>query len=230
MTILSDFLDLLFPPTCVCCQERLINGEKFVCLACLCKIPKTDFHKVRDNKLEQLLSGRFPFEQIASFAPFVKDGTIQKIIHELKYRNNPEIGIFIGRLCGSSIQKSSFINSIDFLVPVPLHINREKKRGYNQSLKIAEGISLETKIPVLSNNLIRVTDNTSQTKQSKFERWSNAEGIFDIIDYNLFEEKHILLIDDIITTGSTLESCVKTLASKTTKIKVSIYSVGVTLS
>ncbi|GAB6013109.1 ComF family protein [Viscerimonas tarda] len=230
MSIFADLLDLLFPPTCICCQNRLMSGEKFICLSCLNTIPKTDFHKIRENKLEQSLAGRFPFVRMASFASFVKDGTIQKVIHELKYRNQPELGVFIGRLCALSLQESSFTEGIDFLMPVPLHINREKKRGYNQSLKIAEGIAMETGIPVMANNLIRVIDNTSQTKQSKFDRWSNTEGIFAVKDYTLLEGKHILLIDDIITTGSTLESCVKTLLNEGENIKLSVYSVGVVLS
>jgi ComF family protein len=206
-----------------------MSGEKFVCISCLNTIPKTGFHKKPGNKLEQLFAGRFPFVRIASFAAFVKDGSIQQMIHELKYNHKPDLGIFIGRLCASSMQGSVFLQDIDGLAPVPLHPNREKKRGYNQSQKLAEGIASETGIPVLNGNLVRIVDNVSQTKQSKYERWSNTEGIFDVKDYSLFEGKHLLLIDDIITTGSTLESCVKTILKGTGNTKISIYSVGVVL-
>ncbi|MDR1810805.1 MAG: ComF family protein [Prevotella sp.] len=229
MNILSDLLQLLFPPSCVCCGNRLVNGEKFVCLLCLSAIPKTDFHTKPDNRLEQLMAGRFPFVRMASFAVFVKDGSIQRMIHELKYNHKPELGVFIGRLCASSMQGSVFLRDIDCLVPVPLHPNREKKRGYNQSQKIAEGLSKETGIPVLAGNLVRVIDNVSQTKQSKYERWSNTEGIFAVRDNSLFGEKHILLIDDIITTGSTLESCAKTILKAENNAKISVYSAGVVL-
>lgn len=226
MSIFSDFLDLVFPPICICCQYRLINGEKFICLSCLNKIPTTDYHNNPRNNLEQFLSGRFPFTNAASYAHFVKEGLIQKLIHELKYRNNPELGLFLGEMCAYSLKDSSFIKSIDFLVPVPIHPKREKIRGYNQSLKIAEGISNKLSIPILSNNLIRIIDNPSQTKQSKNERWLNTENIFDLRDYNVLEGKHILLIDDIITTGSTIESCAKAILKKGEGIEISIYSIG----
>ncbi|NDW17730.1 ComF family protein [Dysgonomonas sp. 216] len=229
MALFSDLLNLLFPPVCTVCKKRLIRGEKYICLSCLSDLPETDFHLLKDNKIEELFAGRFNFCRIASFAYFVKGGSVQTLIHELKYNNNPDLGCYLGELCGSKLQGSTFLNDIDYLVPVPLHPNRMKLRGYNQAEKIAEGIATQTGISVCSGNLKRVVDNTSQTKQSKFDRIVNTEGIFEAENPHLFSGKHLLLIDDVLTTGATSESCVKALIEANEDIKVSIYTFGVVL-
>ena len=225
MTIFHNFLDLFFPNLCVVCKQRLSEGEQHICTDCLLLLPKTNFHLQPDNRLEQFFAGRFPFQHIAAFAYFVKGGSIQHIIHELKYNRNPHIGRFIGGLCGENIKNSDFISSIDMLVPVPLHPKRQKERGYNQSLEICEGISLITGIPINSDTLLRKVNNPSQTKNARFDRWKNVEDIFHVVTPETFANKHILLVDDIITTGSTLESCAKEIL-KCTNSKISIYSVG----
>lgn len=223
--ILHNFLGLFFPHLCVVCNERLIDGEQHICTDCLLLIPQTNFHLHPDNRLEQFFAGRIPFQRIAAYAYFVKDGSIQKIIHELKYKQNPEIGQFIGKLCGENIKNSDFIRGIDLLVPVPLHPKREKERGYNQSLEICKGISEITSIAIDSNTLIRKINNPSQTKNARFDRWKNVEDIFSLQNKSTFDNKHILLIDDVITTGSTLESCAKEIL-KAGNTKVSIFAVG----
>lgn len=224
-TIFHNFLDLFFPSLCVVCKERLSEGEQHICTDCLLLIPKTNFHLQPDNRLEQFFAGRFPFQHVAAFAYFVKGGSIQDIIHELKYNRNPHIGRFIGELCGENIKNSDFISSIDILVPVPLHPKRQKERGYNQSLEICKGISHITGIPINSDTLRRKVNNPSQTKNARFDRWKNVEDIFHVVIPETFANKHILLVDDIITTGSTLESCAKEIL-KCTNSKISIYSVG----
>lgn len=178
-----------------------------------------------DNRLEQFFAGRIPFRHIAAYAYFVKDGSIQHIIHELKYNRNPLIGYYMGQLCGEDIKESEFISSVDLLVPVPLHPKREKMRGYNQSYEICRGISERTGIPVDNNTLIRKVNNPSQTKNSRFDRWKNVEDIFSITDETAFSGKHILLVDDVITTGSTLESCAGEIL-KSENCTISIYAVG----
>jgi len=226
MSIISDLLGLFFPDLCSSCEKRLVSEEKHICLTCLNTLPKTGFHTIPDNKLEQVFAGRFPFERIASFAYFVKGGTIQSIIHSLKYKNNPELGTFIGQLCGKELLGSGFLDNIDYIIPVPLHPVREKSRGYNQSQKIAEGLSLVTNVPLCCNTLVRVVNNVSQTKQSKFERWVNMDGVFKLNKPSKLAGKHVLLLDDIITTGSTLESCIKAILSEETDVKISVYSIG----
>ncbi len=226
MKILSDFINLFFPPLCIHCCCRLKENETHICLSCLNNIPETEFHNQTDNKLEVFFSGRFPFVRIASFAHFAKDGIIQSIVHELKYNNNPDIGEYIGKLIGKRIADSDFISSVDYIIPVPLHPRREEERGYNQSEKLAAGMSAGTKVKVNTNNLIRTKNTMSQTKHSRFERWSNTEGIFMVNNPELFAGKHILLIDDILTTGSTLESCAKTILKSCEGSKISIYTMG----
>ena len=223
--IFRDFLSLFFPDLCAVCRERLSEGEQHICTDCLLLLPKTNFHLQPDNRLEQFFAGRIPFEHIAAFAYFVKGGSIQQIIHELKYNSNPEIGCFIGQLCGENIKDSEFISSVDLLVPIPLHPKRQKQRGYNQSLEICKGISDITKIPVDNHTLIRTINNPSQTKNSRFDRWKNVEDIFSITDETVFHNKHILLVDDVITTGSTLESCAKEIL-KCAGSRISIFAVG----
>nr|WP_297165010.1 ComF family protein [uncultured Dysgonomonas sp.] len=227
-TILNHFLELFFPRLCVCCEDRLIEDEKSICLNCLHKLPKTNHLSTRDNKLEVFFAGRFPFERIASFAYFVKGGSIQKIIHEIKYKNNPQFALYMGEICGKEIIKSGFFEEVDYIVPIPLHKKRLKQRGYNQALLIAKGISSKTGFEVSEDNLIRIINNPSQTKNSKFERWKNTEGIFDIRDKNLFQGKHILLIDDVVTTGSTIEVCAKLILS-CPEARISVFTIGIAI-
>lgn len=224
-TIWSHFLELFFPPLCICCENKLIANEKHLCLSCLLSLPKTNHASTPNNKLEEYFAGRFPFEHIISFAYFTKGGIIQKIIHELKYKNNPELGIFLGKLCGKEICEIQSFANIDILIPVPIHKKRLRKRGYNQSLMITKGISDITGKPIDSDNLVRKINNPSQTKSSRFERWKNTEGIFEIIDISRFENKHLLLIDDVVTTGSTLEACAK-LILKSNNSRISILTIG----
>lgn len=227
-TILNHFIDLFFPRLCICCEDRLINHEKHICLNCLYTLPTTNHLTTPDNKLEVFFAGRFPFERIGSFAYFVKGGSIQKIIHEIKYKNNPQLAIYVGEICGKEIAKSQFFGEVDYIVPIPLHSKRLRKRGYNQALMIAKGISNKTSLVVNEDNLIRIMNNPSQTQNSRLERWKNTEGIFDISNKDLFEGKHILLVDDVITTGSTIEVCAKLLLS-CPACKVSIFTVGVSI-
>lgn len=171
------------------------------------------------------MAGRFPFERIATYCKFTKGGLVQPLIHSLKYKNNKEVGIKLGRLLGKDIAESSFIKEIDYIVPVPLHKKKLKTRGFNQAEVIAQGISELTEIPLSTNNLIRQIQNPSQTKLSKSQRWDNVEGIFKLVKPNQYKSKHILLIDDIITTGSTLEACAKALL-QAEGIKISIATIG----
>ncbi|MDR1881554.1 MAG: ComF family protein [Prevotella sp.] len=223
--LFRDFLNLFFPDLCVVCNQRLSEGEEYICTDCLLSIPKTNYHLQPDNRLEQFFAGRIPFRHIAAFAYFVKGGSIQNIIHELKYKHNPGIGRFIGELCGENIVDSDFISGLDLLAPVPLHPKRQKQRGYNQSLEICKGISRVTGIPIDSETVVRKVNNKSQTRNSRFDRWKNVEDIFALTNERSFQGKHILLVDDVITTGSTLESCAKEIL-KCEGCKISIYAVG----
>lgn len=223
--IFHNLLSLFFPDLCLVCQNKLGDKETHVCVGCLSLLPKTNYHLQPDNRLESFFAGRFAFERIAAFAYFVKDGSIQHIIHDLKYGNNPKLGYFIGLLCGEDLRNSNFIEKIDLIIPVPLHPKRKRQRGYNQSEEICKGMSHILNIPVDNTSLIRTVNNPSQTKSSRFERWENVEGIFALTNNNQLDNKHILLVDDVITTGSTIEACVKEL-SKSTGCTASIFAFG----
>lgn len=223
--LFHNFLNLFFPDLCTVCNERLSEGEQHICTDCLILLPKTNFHLQPDNRLEQFFAGRIPFQHIAAYAYFVKGGSIQSIIHELKYNHNHAIGYFLGQLCGENLKGSKFISEIDLLVPVPLHPKRQKQRGYNQSLEICKGISEITGIKIDTTTLIRKVNNKSQTKNTRFDRWKNVEDIFQLTDFEAFNGKHILLVDDVVTTGSTLESCAKEIL-KCEGSNISIYAVG----
>lgn len=226
MTILSDLLNLFFPQLCVHCGKRLVEAEKYLCISCIGKLPRTRYCEITENKLEEFFAGRFPYCRIASFCYYVKGGIMPSVIHSLKYQNNPEIGFFLGSLCGQEMSGSAFLKGIDKIIPIPLHPLRERKRGYNQALKIAEGVSSRVNIPVDDKIIARVVNNDSQTRHSKFERWDNSSEIFRVTRPKQLENKHILLLDDVITTGSTIESCVKTILSACKNVKISIYGIA----
>jgi len=222
--IFRDFIDLFYPSLCICCKNRLVNQEPFICLECLSTLPLANHLETEGDHLEKLFYGRLQLENIACFGYFTKGGKFQKIIHEIKYKNNKDLAIYIGKLCGNKLKDSNFIKDIDYIVPVPLHPNRLKKRGYNQSLLLAQGIAEKINLPIIDNNLIRLKDNDSQTTKSKIERWNNIDKIFEVEDKSVFQNKHILIIDDVITTGATIEICTKTIL-KETKTQISIFGV-----
>ena len=223
-----QFVHLFFPQACVSCGDKLLEQEKCVCLKCIFKLPKTNNFQEPDNTLEQLMAGRMPFERIAAFCIFSKKGMLAPLIHHLKYRHRKDIGILLGRMYGKELIGSDFLRPVDVIVPVPLHPKKQKKRGYNQAEVIAKGLSEATSIPISTDNLIRTIHNPTQTKFDKTRRWDNVKDIFDVKNPELFEGKHILLVDDVITTGSTLEGCGVAL-QKCNDLKISILAIGQSL-
>ncbi len=210
---------------CVVCKRKLLNHEMGVCLQCMYELPRTNNFKTPDNESETLLAGRFPFVHVAAFSMFTTKGLLQSIIHELKYNHKPYIGELMGLLFGQDLLQSSFIDTVDIIVPVPLHPKKKVLRGYNQAEAFAQGLSTSTSIPFSVDQLIRIVHNPTQTKLTKTQRWENVDGIFDVKDVNVFENKHILLVDDVITTGSTVESCANALL-RCKNIKISIAAIG----
>lgn len=223
--LLRELLHLFYPNVCVICGSELLSGEEGACLQCLYKLPKTHNFSEPDNDAEKLMAGRMPFERIASYCVYTKGGTLPPLIHHLKYRHKHSIGLLLGRMFGKDLKGSEFIHSVDLIVPVPLHPKREKARGYNQAEIIANGLSETTGLPVSANNLIRIVYNPTQTKRSKTQRWENVKDIFKVADPQLFEGKHLLLVDDVITTGSTLEACGIAL-QECKGLKISIATLG----
>ncbi len=204
--LFSGLLDILFPRVCPGCSMLLAEREKVICTECMYLLPRTNYWNENDNPIARIFWGRIQIENATSFLFFNKGSRLQQIIHHLKYKNQQEIGIELGKMFGLELQKTAF-STIDSIVPVPLHPNKLKKRGYNQSELITKGIAEVLNKPLITNAVIRISEKESQTHKSRFERWENVQSIFNCIKPEEFINKHILLVDDVLTTGATLESC-----------------------
>ena len=205
--IKNALLQLAFPHNCLGCGTSVLNVEHFLCFRCLSTLPQTHFHPITDNPVEKVFWGRAPIEMATAHFYFTKQSLLQHLMHQLKYRNNKEIGIYLGRIMGTTLAATSRFAHIDALVPLPLFPEKEHRRGYNQSTMICKGIHESWDKPVLENIVIRTYNTESQTKKNRTERWQNMEGRFQLINAAAIEGKHLLLVDDIITTGATLEAC-----------------------
>jgi len=225
----DDVISILFPRLCYACGNQLLRNENLICTECFVLIPRTKYHLEEGNPVEQLFWGRCRIEKAAAFSFYNRDSRIRKLIHNLKYKGIKEIGYDLGRIYGASLAGSDFLKEIDIIVPVPLHPSKKRVRGFNQSDIIAEGLSESTGLPVDYNSLKRVTVTETQTRRSRYERWVNVDGIFSIADYSNIVGKHVLLVDDVITTGSTIESCANELL-KAEGVKVSVAALAVTVN
>ncbi len=221
----DSFFELLFPRVCYGCGAHLFENEHEVCNRCLRSLPRTGFELVDDNPVSRLFWGRIFVERSASVFYYRKGELLQKLFHRLKYRGGRKLGHVLGKQAGNILFQSGFTAGVDILIPVPLHEKKYWQRGYNQSELIAQGISEALKIPVVADNLIRTVYTESQTNKGRFERWENVSSIFALKDAGQLDGKHVLLIDDVVTTGATLEACVSALKSNA-DIKVSIATIG----
>jgi ComF family protein len=207
MNLLSDFAALFFPRCCAACSRALVGGETILCTHCVVDLPKTDYHHSNDNPVEQKFAGRLPIQRGAAFLKFRKGGMVQHLLHQLKYSNQPEVGVVLGKLYGRELLQAGWTDQLDFIIPVPLHASRKRKRGYNQSSKLAEGLSCSLQIPWDESISLRALKTVTQTTKSKSERWENVKDVFTTSGKANVTGKRILLVDDVITTGATLEAC-----------------------
>lgn len=206
--IVSALQDLFFPPVCACCQAPLVAGEDILCLSCALQLPRTNFHQLSNNPVMEKFKGRIPVQKASSFLFFTKQGNTQKLIHQLKYKGRTEIGVFLGKLFAESLSANGWLKEINQIIPIPLHRRKERARGYNQSLYIAHGIAAQAKLPIVPKNTIsKIRHTDSQTRKGSLERLKNVTDVFRLSRPELVRGKDILLIDDVITTGATLESC-----------------------
>lgn len=202
-----------------------MRNENLICTECFVVIPRTNYHYKEDNPVAQLFWGRCVIEKAAAFSYYNKGSRIGNLIHNLKYKGIREIGHELGRIYGLTLKASGFTKDIDLIIPVPLHPTKERIRGFNQSETISMGIAAATLLPVDVKTLARIMSSPTQTKRSRYERWTNVEGIFKVTDSQTIIGKHVLLVDDVITTGSTIESCTNELL-KIEGVKVSVVALA----
>jgi ComF family protein len=225
-TLLTDFIALLYPEICIGCGDALMHHDRMICFECSIDMPHTYFENHQDNPVEKLFWYKTTIEQAASVYFFSKKSRIQKMIHSFKYKGNDKAAIFMGELLGKKLLDSDRFSKIDQIIPVPLHPNKLKIRGYNQAEKIAEGMASILNVPVNTTALIRVSHNDTQTKKAIFNRWTNVKTIFKIDDSKSIENQHVLIVDDVITSGSTIEACANQILT-IEGCKVSIASLAV---
>lgn len=225
--ILENLISFFYPSLCVSCNQALKKHENHFCLTCLVNFPETKFHELDFNPLIYNFMGRVNVQNVYGFLFYRKGNCVQQILHEIKYKGGKEVAEFLGQYYGKQLYFSQKLTEIDFIIPIPLHKKKEKKRGYNQSEWIAKGLSEALQKPYLTDVLIRRDFTETQTKKSRFKRWENVKDVFVIDQGSKIEGKHILLCDDVLTTGATMEAAIaKILAIEGVRVSVVTLAVA----
>lgn len=225
MKIFNALLHLFYPDLCYSCGNSLVAGEQLLCLSCQAQVPKTDYHTYSDNPVARLFYGRVEIANATAYCTYDKGGNIQKLMHQLKYKERPEVGVYFGRKLGQVMSTSPLYHDIDVVLPIPLHPKKLRIRGYNQSKVIADGFVEAYPVSILTDVLIRVEHSETQTRKNRWDRYQNVRDMFGVINPEKIAGKHVLLIDDVITTGATIEACVKHLLS-VEGVRVSIAGIA----
>jgi ComF family protein len=220
--IKDSFLHLLFPHVCTGCGSDILNEETVLCMRCIDAMPETNFELHPKNPVEKTFWGRLPLVGGTAQFYFTKESLMQHLMHQFKYKRNKELGLQLGRIMGEQIKKSGRFEA-DVLIPLPLFPAKEKRRGYNQATVLCEGMAETMNIPVLDNVILRPQHTETQTKKGRIERWKNMEGKFILSNSDTIRNKHLLLVDDVITTGATLEACGNELL-KADNVRLSVAS------
>lgn len=208
----GDLFSLFYPNLCIGCRKALLSNEHLLCLRCADDLPVTNHFTDPDNQLIKRFAGRVPVKGAAALLHFSKHGPVQQLLHELKYRGQTEVGTYFGQLAAYQLRQSySVVPAVDIVVPVPLHWKKQRVRGYNQCDSFAQAIAEGLAIDWTTEALERVHENISQTKQSRFDRYGNVANIFGLKKPELLQGKHVLLVDDVFTTGATSEACLNTI-------------------
>lgn len=228
LALLDDFVSLFYPQVCFACGNSMYRNEEVICSFCRFHLPKTNFHKQPDNPLSKTFWGRINVENVSSYFYFSKGSKVQHLMHQFKYSGKYEIGVYLGKLYGSDLKGEESFKDIEMVIPVPLHPKKLRKRGYNQSEKFAEGLAQSMEITLDTKTLIRTYSSETQTRKSRFNRWENVKEIFQVTGSNSIAGKHVLLVDDVITTGATIEACATHLL-EVEGTRVSVASLACTL-
>lgn len=218
--IKGSLLHLIFPHTCAGCGTELHSNDTEVCAACLAGLPQTYFIEHGNNGVEKIFWGRLPLRAAAAGYYVTGESVMQHLLYACKYGGNKDLGRQLGRLLGHSLNNTHRFNAVDAVVPLPLHPKKERARGFNQALLLCQGIADVTGRPVLANAVVRTAYTQSQTRKNRTQRWQNMEQRFAVADVAALQGKHLLLVDDVVTTGATLEACGRAL----------LQAPGVTLS
>jgi ComF family protein len=225
---LNDFAHLFFPHVCEGCGRDVVENNSLLCATCFLKLPETGFIKEANNPVEKIFYGRIKIETAGSGFYFTKHSLLQHLIIQLKYRGNKDVGFCLGKLLGYQLLETERFNNVDAIIPLPLNPKKERKRGYNQATIIADGISSVWYKPILKNAVQRTVFTETQTHKDRISRWQTMEGVFATDDRSSLEGKHILLIDDIVTTGATLEACGEKIL-QVPETKLSIATIAYTI-
>lgn len=226
---LKDWLDaclnLFYPKVCAVCSQPLSGQEECICFRCGMSLPRTNLHLKTENAAEQLFWGKVDVERVSAYFYYQRGSDFREILHRLKYKGEKEIGEVMGRQMAAELSAANFFDGVDYLLPVPLHKKKQRRRGYNQSEYIARGVSAATGIPIAEGAVTRERHTETQTRKSVMERWENVDGIFKLHTPELFAGKHILLIDDVLTTGATCVACADAVTS-VENVKVSVLTLA----
>lgn len=204
---LLDVAALFFPETCCCCYKPLVGETGGLCVSCQLHLATSDYAGRKDNPAEQRLAGRIPFESATSYLLFTHDSITQSLLHAIKYRQGTRVAHSMGRVLGQSISASGRFDDVDLIIPVPLHLMKLWRRGYNQSALLCYGMAETFPRPVVENRLIRKVNTSTQTHKGRQQRIDNMQDVFSVRRPDTLRGKHILLVDDVLTTGATMEAC-----------------------
>lgn len=227
--IIKSVAHLLYPQICPGCGIDSVNSRQLLCVDCFENLPVTNFHMHANNPVEKIFWGRIPVVAATSFMYFTKDSMLQKLLHEFKYNGRKEIGSFLSNIMALEFMQSNRFRYFDGVVPLPLHGERLRRRGYNQAEVIARSVTETLQIPLLDKLVRRRSSTDTQTKKNRQERWDNIEGKFELTNTEDGRDKHLLLVDDVTTTGATLEACARELF-KISGVRLSIATLAFTQS
>ena len=225
--MVSALLDVFFPKVCLGCDSMLTDHEYYLCTTCRHELPITNFHLTNDDTVKKIFYGRSKVEHATALLRFQKKGIVQHLIHNLKYKGYQDVGEFLGQWLGEELKSLTNYASIDVVIPVPLHPKKFKKRGYNQVAKFAQEIAMALNAEYIDDVLKKQTNTSSQVYKNRLERWTNPKERFVLQNSHRIRGKYILLVDDIITTGATLEACMAILNSEENH-KISIATMAIT--
>ncbi len=224
-TLIKTAAHLFYPHLCMGCGSDLLPNHELLCLRCINDLPHTEFEKYPNNPIERIFIGRLPIAAATSGFYFSKGELVQNLIHDLKYKGNKDAGIYLSEMMGNSMVSTGRFKNIDYLIPLPLFAEKEYKRGFNQADIVCNGLSNMMNIPVLTKNVVRIRFTETQTKKHRTERWHNVFDSFKVTNESVLENKHILLVDDVITTGATLDACAQVI-NQIKGIKISIATLA----